>query len=69
VLLIGFGFARLSAAFSHAGSVHAFLGKTLGPGAGFVATWMLLGTYIVFPPVLVLGMTAFTQASCATRGS
>jgi amino acid transporter len=32
------GFARLSAAFSHAGSVHAFLGKTLGPGAGFVAT-------------------------------
>jgi len=38
VLLIGFGFARLSAGFSHAGSVHAFLGKTLGPGAGFVAT-------------------------------
>jgi amino acid transporter len=62
VLLIGYGFVRLSAAFSHAGSVYAFIGKTLGPGAGLVATWMLLGTYIVFPPVSVLGMAVFTQA-------
>jgi amino acid transporter len=38
MLLIGFGFARLSAAFSHAGSVYAFVGKTLGPGAGLAAT-------------------------------
>jgi len=38
VLLIGFGFARLSAAFSHAGSVYAFVGTTLGPGAGLAAT-------------------------------
>ncbi len=38
VLLIGFGFARLSAAVSHAGSVYAFVGKTLGPGAGLAAT-------------------------------
>ena len=37
VLLIGFGFARLSAAFSHALSL-AFVGKTLGPGAGLAAT-------------------------------
>lgn len=62
MLLIGYGFVRLSAAFSHAGSVYAFIGKTLGPGAGFAGTWMLMGTYIVFPPVSVLGMTAFTQA-------
>ena len=62
MLLLGFGFARRSAAFSHADSVHAFLDKMLGPDAGFVATWMLLGTYIVFPPVSVLGMTAFKQA-------
>ena len=62
MLLIGYGFVRLSAAFSHAGSVYAFIGKTLGPRAGFFATWMLIGTYIVFPPVSVLGMAAFTQA-------
>jgi amino acid transporter len=60
--LIGFGFVRLSAAFSHAGSVYAFIGKTLGPRAGFFASWALIGTYIVFPPVSVLGMAAFTQA-------
>src|SRR5436305_4132637 len=62
VVLIAYGFVRLSAAYSHAGSVYAFIGKTLGPRAGFFATWMLIGTYIVFPPVSVLGMAAFTQA-------
>jgi amino acid transporter len=62
MILIGYGFVRLSAAFSHAGSVYAFIGKTLGPRAGFFASWMLIGTYIVFPPVSVLGMAAFTQA-------
>src|SRR2546423_2838917 len=60
--LIGYGFVRLSSAFSHAGSVYAFIGKTLGPRAGFFASWALIGTYIVFPPVSVLGMAAFTQA-------
>jgi amino acid transporter len=62
MVLIAYGFVRLSAAFSHAGSVYAFIGKTLGPRTGFFATWMLIGTYIVFPPVSVLGMAAFTQA-------
>jgi amino acid transporter len=62
MVLIGYGFIRLSAAYSHAGSVYAFIGKTLGPRAGFFATWMLIGTYIVFPPVSVLGMAAFAQA-------
>jgi amino acid transporter len=41
MLLIGYGFVRLSAAFSHAGCVYAFIGKTLDPGAGFLLTWML----------------------------
>src|SRR5207247_184987 len=59
---IGYGFVRLSAAFSHAGSVYAFVGKTLGPRAGFFAGWALIGTYIVFPPVSVLGMAVFAEA-------
>jgi amino acid transporter len=62
MVFIGYGFVRLSAAFSHAGSVYAFVGRTLGPRAGFFTTWALLGTYIVFPPVSVLGLAAFTQA-------
>jgi amino acid transporter len=69
VLLISYGFVRLSAAYSHAGSVYAFVGKTLGPGAGFLATWTLFGTYIVFPPVSVLGMAAFTQALLRQTGA
>jgi amino acid transporter len=60
--LIGFGFVRLSTAYSHAGSVYAFIGKTLGARAGFFASWTLIGTYIVFPPVSVLGMATFSQA-------
>jgi amino acid transporter len=62
MMFIGYGFVRLSAAFSHAGSVYAFIGRTLGPRPGFFATWALLGTYIVFPPVSVLGIAAFAQA-------
>jgi amino acid transporter len=62
MVFIGYGFVRLSAAFSHAGSVYAFVGKTLGPRAGFFTTWALMGTYIVFPPVSVLGVAAFGQA-------
>jgi amino acid transporter len=62
MVFIGYGFVRLSAAFSHAGSVYAFVGRTLGPRAGFFSSWALLGTYIVFPPVSVLGMAAFSQA-------
>src|SRR5947207_3357691 len=62
MVFIGYGFVRLSAAYSHAGSVYAFIGKTLGARAGFFAGWALLGTYIVFPPVSVLGMVVFTEA-------
>ena len=38
----------VSAHFSHAGSVYAFSGVTLGPRAGFFAGWALLGTYMAF---------------------
>jgi amino acid transporter len=62
IAFVGYGFARLSAAYSHAGSVYAYIGRTLGPRAGFFATWALLGTYVVFPPVSVLGIAAFAQA-------
>jgi amino acid transporter len=62
IAFVGYGFARLAAAYSHAGSVYAFIGRTLGPRAGFFAGWALLGTYVVFPPVSVLGMAVFAQA-------
>src|SRR3954465_1608357 len=44
VLLIASPFVRLSQRFHHAGSVYGFVGATLGPRAGVVAGWSLLGT-------------------------
>ena len=58
VLLVSYAFIRLSRYFSHAGSVYAFSGVTLGPRAGFFAGWALLGTYL-----------SFTVASTAEAGT
>lgn len=51
VLLIAHTFVRLSQRFSHAGSVYAFVGVTLGPRAGSVAGWLNAGTYIFYGAV------------------
>jgi amino acid transporter len=56
VIFVSYAFIRLSY-FSHAGSVYAFSGITLGPRAGFFSGWALLGTYL-----------AFTAASTAEAG-
>jgi amino acid transporter len=48
VLFVSYAFIRLSRYFSHAGSVFAFSGVTLGPRAGFFSGWALLGTYFAF---------------------
>jgi amino acid transporter len=48
VFFVSWGFVRLSGHFSHAGSVYAFSGATLGPRAGFFSGWALLGTYLAF---------------------
>jgi len=58
VLFVSYAFIRLSRYFSHAGSVFAFSGVTLGPRAGFFSGWALLGTYF-----------AFTCASTAEAGT
>jgi amino acid transporter len=62
VAFVCYGFARLAAHFSHAGSVYAFAGNTLGPRAGFVTAWAYLLTYLVFPPVSIAGIALFTKA-------
>ncbi len=65
---VAYGFVRLAGEFSHAGSVYAFVGQTLGPRAGFFAGWALLGTYLVFPPVSMMGMAIFGRAFLDTTG-
>jgi amino acid transporter len=66
--LVAYGFVRLAGEFSHAGSVYAFVGNTLGPRWGFLAGWALLGTYLVFPPVSIMGVAIFGRAFLASTG-
>ena len=48
VLLVAYGFARVCSRLSHSGSVFALTGVTIGPRAGVVAGWGLLGAYLSF---------------------
>src|SRR5215472_15756830 len=66
--LVAYGFVRLAGEFSHAGSVYAFVGNTLGARPGFLAGWALLGTYLVFPPVSIMGVAIFGRAFLAATG-
>ena len=56
VLLVAWCFARLASEHPNAGSAYGFVAAILGPRAGLVAGWMLLGTYLCFA---VVGLGAF----------
>jgi amino acid transporter len=48
VLLIAWTFVRLTQRFNQAGSVYGFVGATLGPRAGVISGWALMGTYTFY---------------------
>ena len=56
VLLVAWCFARLARDHPNAGSAYGFVAAILGPRAGLVAGWTLLGTYLCFAAV---GLGAF----------
>ena len=56
MLLVAWCFARLARDHPNAGSAYGFVGAILGPRAGLVAGWTLLGTYLCFA---VVGLGAF----------
>ena len=56
VVLVAYGFARVCGRLSHAGSVFGLTGVTIGPRAGVVAGWALLGAYFSF--TITTSMTA-----------
>lgn len=56
VVLVAYGFARVCGRLSHAGSVFGLTGVTIGPRAGVVAGWALLGAYFAF--TITTSMTA-----------
>ena len=59
VLLIAWTFVRLTQRFDHAGSVYGFVGATLGPRAGVVSGWALMGTYTFYGVVTVMAAGIF----------
>lgn len=46
VVLVAYGFIKLSQHISNSGSVFGLVGVTLGPRAGFIAGWALAGAYL-----------------------
>jgi amino acid transporter len=56
VLLVAWCFARLASTHPNAGSAYGFVAAILGPRAGLVAGWTLLGTYLSFA---IVGLGAF----------
>jgi len=62
VALTVYGFQALAREYAHAGSVYAFTGATLGPRAGFLAGWALLGFYLASVPA-AFAATGFFAAT------
>ncbi len=62
VLLVAYTFVRLTQRFNHSGSVYGFVGATLGPRAGVVAGWGLLGTYTFYGVVTAIASSRFVLA-------
>ncbi|MDI5970736.1 APC family permease [Streptomyces sp. SL13] len=59
VLLVAHGFIRMSQHMSHAGSLYGWIGAVFGRRAGFVAGWLLLGTYLAFAVTTTAGSAVF----------
>jgi amino acid transporter len=59
VLLVAYTFVQLCRHYQHAGSVYGFVGATLGPRAGVVAGWGLLGTYTCYGVVTAMAAGIF----------
>ena len=68
VLLIAYTFVRLCQRFHHAGSVYGFVGATLGPRAGVIAGWALLGTYVFYGVVTSTAAGIFGAAALDALG-
>lgn len=68
IAFVAYGFVRLAQHFSHAGSVYAFTGATLGPRAGFTCGWALFGTYLAYSALTITGCGIFGAAFLSGTG-
>ncbi len=68
IAFVAYGFMRLTQHFSHAGSVYAFAGATLGPRVGFTCGWALFGTYLAYSALTMTGCGIFGAAFLSGTG-
>jgi amino acid transporter len=66
---IAYGFVRLSRHVAHAGSAYALAGATLGPRAGFLAGWAMLGAYVALAVASVAEVGLFTGEALRHAGT
>jgi amino acid transporter len=68
ILLVSYTFVRLTQRFNHSGSVYGFVGATLGPRAGVVSGWGLMGTYTFYAIVTSTASARFLLAFLDSTG-
>ncbi len=68
VAFVAYSFVRLSRHFSHAGSVYALAGATLGPRAGFFGGFALFGVYLVYSVSTLAATALFGRTFLASAG-
>jgi len=57
-----FSYVMMSRAFPIAGSVYAYAGRAIGPGAGFLAGWGMLLDYLLIPALVYVLCAIAVQA-------
>ncbi|QPK78782.1 APC family permease [Corynebacterium lizhenjunii] len=67
-LFVAYAFVRLLQRITHAGSVYALAGVTLGPKAGFFGGFALLGTYIFMTSCILGACAVFFEAMLGELG-
>lgn len=67
-LVVAYSFARLTSKYTHAGSVYALTGVTIGPRSGFFAGFALLGTYLFFAACILGACGTFFESWLAATG-
>lgn len=68
VTLVALCFARLNRTTPNAGSAYGAVGASLGPRAGLVAGWALLGAYLSFGGVTLSGFAIFLGSVLESTG-
>ncbi len=68
VLFVAYVFVRLTQYFNHSGSVFGFVGATLGPRAGVIAGWSLMGTYISYALLTCVASAIFASSLLQSIG-